>query len=48
MIIPTCENVKSPALKALVHAGTLLLHLVIAAYHARNVVYHLAHCARRR
>ena len=40
MIIPTCDNVQSQTMKALVHGGTVLLHVLIVAYHLRNAVYH--------
>ena len=43
MFVPTCDDAKSPTLKAFVHGVTVVLHLMIAAYHWRNVLFHLGH-----
>ena len=42
-MIPTCDDVRSPTLKAFVHGATAMLHLLIVAYHVRNVAYHWVH-----
>lgn len=43
--VPTCDNVRSPTLKAVVHAATAALHLAILVYHLRNAFYHAGHRA---
>lgn len=47
-MLPTCDNMKSPLGKAAIHAATAVLTLVIAAYHARNALYHTWHWLARR
>lgn len=44
-LIPTCDDAQSPTLKAAVHAGTVLMHVVILVYHVRCALRHWSHRA---
>ena len=45
--VPTCDDAKSPTLKALVHGATALLHVMIVVYHLYNVRFHWSHRSSR-
>ena len=46
-VVPTCDDARSPTLKAFVHAATAVLHVVIVAYHLRNFFFHWSHRSNR-